>query len=178
MSVSKREPEGSQVIRRGAYDAPAPSAPTNGGGAVQISARPSPLVGVRIPSRNQNTRDLVTRIYQENPHLQRSDLWATTRYAELSWKFRRLCELMDRLPDARMPDGAVLPNAHAYIRQDFEPRKLLSELRGLSGELLRHEAALGITAGARAALGVDIGRMRSIDAASRVGVLRQEAGDG
>ncbi len=124
--------------------------PDNGTGAVQISARPPALVGIRIPSRNENARQLVVRVYEENAHLQRADLWAVTRYAELSWKFRRLSELMERLPD----DG--------LMRKDLEPRKLLSELRALSDTLLRHERDLGITAVARAGLGVDVGRIRKL----------------
>ena len=121
--------------------------PANGVVPVKISARPPALVAVRIPSRNQHTRDLVVRVYQENPHLQRADLWAVTRYAELSWKFRRLAELMERLPDG------------GFLRQDMEPRKVLGELRALSGELLRHEAALRLVASSKAALGVDVARM-------------------
>ncbi len=144
-----------------------PAAETDGGPAspvqaaavtVNVTARPAALVGVRIPSRNENARQLVVRVYEENPHLQRADLWAVTRYAELSWKFRRLSELMERMGDAGL------------VRQDLEPRKLLSELRALSDSILRHERDLGVTASSRAALGVDIGRMRRLtdDAASPV----------
>ena len=120
-----------------------------GSGSVKISARPPALVGVRIPSRSENVRQLVVRVYEENLHLHRADLWAVTRYAELSWKFRRLSELIDRMEDG---------NGAGYLRKDMEPRRVLSELRALSGELLRHEGALGITAAARAAMGVDIAK--------------------
>lgn len=120
----------------------------NDAAGVKNSARPRPLVGIRIPSRNQHTRDLVVRVYEENVHLQRADVWAVTRYAELSWKFRRLSSLMDRMGDAGL------------IRRDQEPRKLLSELRALSDSILRHERDLGVTAASRAALGVDLSRMR------------------
>src|SRR2546422_3572497 len=71
----------------------------NGSGAVKIAPRPAVLVGVRIPSRNESVRQLVWRVYEDNPHLQRSDLWGVTRYSVLSWKFRRLAELLGRLPD-------------------------------------------------------------------------------
>jgi hypothetical protein len=128
--------------------------PQNGSDAVKTSARPLALVGVRIPSRHVNARQLVVRVYEENPHLQRADLWAVTRYAELSWKFRRLAERMEE-----MPGGGLM-------RADMEPRKLLSELRVLSETLLRHERDLGITAAARAGLGVDLGRLQSMDLAS------------
>ncbi len=126
--------------------------------AVKIDTRPSALQGVRIPSRNENARQLVFRIYEENPHLQRADLWAVTRYAELSWKFRRLAERMER-----MEDGGL-------VRSDGEPRKLLAELRSLSDTLLRHERDLGITVTSRASLGLDVARMRRLapDGAERM----------
>ena len=120
--------------------------PANGSGSVKIAARPPALVGIRIPSRSENVRQLVVRVYEENLHLHRADLWAVTRYAELSWKFRRLSELMERLPD----DG--------LMRKDLEPRKLLSELRALSDTLLRHERDLAVTAAARAAMGANVAR--------------------
>ncbi len=47
-----------------------------------------------------------------------------------------------------------------YLRQaDSEPKKILAELRAFAGELLRHEAALGLVASSKAALGVDVARM-------------------
>ena len=136
------------------------SASQNGSGSVKIVARPAALVGVRIPSRNENARSLVVRVYEENPHLQRADLWAVTRYAELSWKFRRLAERMER-----MEDGGL-------VRSDGEPRKLLAELRSLSDTLLRHERDLGITASSRAALGVNVTRLRDLAAAMADGGQR------
>jgi len=90
--------------------------------AVNISVRPQALVGVRIPSRNQHTRDLVERLYGENLHLQRADLLAVTRYAELCWKSRRL--------------GFRLPASGRY--QEFESP--------LPGDLAEVLGALGGTA--------------------------------
>jgi len=129
--------------------------------AVNISPRPQALVGTRIPSRNQHTRDLVVRLYEENLHLQRADLLAVTRYAELCWKFRRLSELQERMGDTA-----------GYLRADLEPRKILAELRQMADSLLRHEAALALVPSARAALGVDIGKMRALDLAA--GMSRRE----
>ena len=135
----------------------------DGAGAVKNSARPPALVGVRIPSRSENARQLVVGVYEENPHLQRADLLAVVRYAELTWKFRRLGELIDRMG----PYGGL-------VRNDLEPRKLLDVLRAFSETLLHHERDLGITVAARAALGVDVGRMRSLDAAARAKRIRAE----
>jgi hypothetical protein len=64
-------------------------APVNGAALIGIS-RPLALEGLRIPSKSRNVRDLVVRVYEDNGHLQRADAWAVTRYATLSWKFRRL----------------------------------------------------------------------------------------
>jgi len=106
------------------------------------------LAGIRIPSKNVNARNLTAAIYEANPHLGRGDLWAVVRYSELCWKFRRLAEYMERLPES------------GVVRQDGEPRKLLGELRATGDVLLRHEAALGITSVARAGLGLDVALMR------------------
>jgi hypothetical protein len=134
-------------------------------GVVKKRPRPAALVGLRIPSRQQHTRDLVVRLYEENVHLQRADLLAVVRYAELCWKFRKLAELQERMGDTS-----------GYLKNDLEPRKILAELRGLADSLLRHEAALALVPSARAALGVDVGRLRSMDAASRVAQLRAAEG--
>ncbi len=126
--------------------------PLNGTGPLKTE-RPLVLVGIRIPSANENVRQLVVRVYQDSPHLQRADLLAVVRYAALTWKFRRLSEMLDRLPE-----GGVVK----ISKGDLEPRKAVSELRALAGELLRHEAALGITANSRAALGIDLVRGHSL----------------
>jgi hypothetical protein len=110
----------------------------------------SPLTGIRIPSRNVNARNLTAAIYEANPHLTRADLFAVVRYAELCWKFRRLAEYMERLPES------------GVVRQDAEPRKLLAELRATADVLLRHEAALAITSAARAGLGLDIALIKQL----------------
>lgn len=115
-------------------------------GAVKVD-RPPALVGLRIPSRSQHARNLVVALYQTCGHLGRQDLWTASRWADLAVKYRRLAEYMDRLPG----DSGLVTLAG-------EPRKLLSELRALAAELLRHEAALGITPSSRAALGADLGR--------------------
>lgn len=129
--------------------------------AVKIDTRPPALQGVRIPSRNENARQLVARIYEENPHLQRADLWAVTRYSELSWKFRRLNEVMDALGSVEV-GGREVKGARGLVRADYEPRKLLSELRGLSDAILRLENALAITSGAKASVGVDMAKMETL----------------
>ena len=104
----------------------------------------SALQGRRIPSRNKSVRKLVARLFRECTWLAGADLPATVRWAVLSERFRRLAERLDGLPE---------------LTADNEPRKALAELRALSGEITKLEAALGITAAARAALGVNVGRL-------------------
>ena len=129
--------------------------PANGSGDVPVSAaggdegkvtesRPAVLVGVRIPSRNPTVRRNVVALFGECSWLSRADLPAAVRWGTLTEKFRRLAQLLDGLPE-----GGVVTIAG-------EPRKALGELRALSGELSRLESALGITAAARAALGVNV----------------------
>lgn len=114
--------------------------------------RPEPLRGVRVPSRSMPARRLVVQLYEACPHLSRADLWTAVRWAELSLKFRRLSEYLDM-----QPEGGV-------VRMDGEPRKALSEFRQLADAISRHEQALGVSAAARASLGVNVGRMADLAA--------------
>lgn len=139
--------------------------PANGASAVAVTDRPDGLIGVAIPSRNRSVRRRVLALYQVCEWLTAADVSAATRWAVLGEKFRRLAEVLDRLP----AEAAVVKISSA----DLEPRKALGELRALSGEMTKLEAALGITATARAGLGVDLNRMRTLDAAAEVQRLRR-----
>lgn len=105
--------------------------------------RPDVLIGVKIPTRNRQARRLVTTAFRECSWLGRSDLPAMTRLAELYVAIRRIAERLDR---------------GGYTKADGDPRKLLGEWRTLMAEARQHEAALGLTAAARASLGVDLAR--------------------
>ena len=180
MTESETDVGTSRVIRRGDTNAQAISASDSGAGVMSLrpasgiegrvrEARPPVLVGHRIPSRNPTVRRLVVGLFAECSWLTRPDVPASVRWAVLSEKFRRLAETLDKLPG---PSGVVKVSGG-----DMEPRKALGELRALSGEITRLEAALGITAASRAALGVDVGRLRAFDAASQVQQLRAERGN-
>lgn len=106
--------------------------------------RPPPLVGRRIPSRSASVRRRVVALYDECHWLTGADLPAATRWATLHGRFQRIAERLDALP---------------VVRDDDEPRKLEGELRALSATLSGLERDLGITASARAALGVNIARI-------------------
>lgn len=127
--------------------------PQNGSRAVAPVDRPPALVGVAIPSRNGTIRRRVIALYRECSWLTGADVSAAVRWAVLGEKFRRLAELLDR-----SPEGGVVKVSGG----DLEPRKALAELRALSGEMTKLEAALGITASARAALGVNAGRLKDL----------------
>ena len=131
------------------------------GGASRSADRPPSLQGVRIPSRNATVRRYVVGLYEACPWLTVADLPAATRWAHLFDRFRRRAEILDRLPVVKISGD------------DAEPRKLDAEQRATSTAMDRIEAALGITAAARAGLGVDLGRMRNLDAASEVARLRR-----
>ena len=129
------------------------SSALNGSGHVSVSAsRPLALVGVRIPSRNAVVRRNVVALFRECSWLMRADVPASVRWGVLGEKFRKLAAHLDRLPD-----GGV-------VRANGDPRKALGELRALSAEVTRLEASLGITASARASLGVDLSRMKDLGA--------------
>ena len=158
MSVPEREVGTSPVFscaKEGAEELPSPTASadvvpvtaTINDEGKMVEARPAALVGVRIPSKNPIVRRRVVALFAECPWFIRADLPAAVRWGTLTEKFRRLAQLLEGLPE-----GGVVTIAG-------EPRKALGELRALSGELSRLEQALGITASARAALGVNVVRL-------------------
>ena len=147
----------------------------NGSGVVPVStagsdvgkvteSRPEVLVGVRIPSRNATVRRNVVALFGECSWLSRADLPAAVRWGTLTEKFRRLAQLLDRFPE-----GGVVK----VTGGDLEPRKALGELRALSGELSKLEGQLGLTAAARAVLGVNVTRLQDLAA-----VMAEGARDG
>ena len=136
--------------------------PQNGSRAVAHAGRPDVLIGVAIPSRNRTVRRRVLALYQVCEWLTGADVSAAVRWAVLGEKFRRLAEVLDRLPNE---SGVVKVGKDS----DLEPRKALGELRALSGEMTKLEAALGITASARAALGVNVTRLQDLASAMAEG---------
>ena len=163
--------------RRAPYPAPTTQGasvpvegPQNGGGAVSASAeigavggasrsenRPPALQGQRIPSRNATVRRYVVGLYEACSWLTVADLPAATRWAHLFDRFRRRAEILDRLPVVKVTSD------------DAEPRKLDAEQRATSTAMDRIEAALGITASARAALGVNVTRLQDLASAMAEG---------
>jgi len=127
--------------------------------------RPPALQDRRIPSRNATVRRRAVDLYRECSWLTGADLPAAVRWGTLTEKFRRLAQFLDRLPE-----GGVV----RVVAGDVVPYKALEALLRLNAEITKLEAALGITAAARAGLGVDVGRIRLQDAASRVRALKDE----
>ena len=141
-----------------ALRAPALAMPlANVSGTVAHEGRPGGLIGVAIPSRNRTIRRRVLSLYRECSWLTGADVAAAVRWAVLGEKFRRLAEVLDKLPVVKVSGD------------DAEPRKALAELRALSGEMTKLESALGITASARAALGVNVTRLQDLASAMAEG---------
>lgn len=121
--------------------------------------RPENLDGVAIPGGKAHTlRRFVYDVYEQCPHLGPADVRAVARYGALSLRFMRGERRLRELGDLTLAG---------------DPRKLVAEQRALSGELSRLERDLGITIGARAALGVSVGQMKRQDAAARAQRLRR-----
>lgn len=118
-----------------------------------VGKRPLPLQDRRIPSRNATVRRRVVDLYRECSWLTGADLPAAARWGTLTEKFRRLAQFLDRLPE-----GGVVRVA----KGDVLPYKALETLLRLNAEITKLEAALGVTAAARAGLGVDLTRMRKL----------------
>ncbi len=143
-----------------ALSAPVPAVPSaNGARAVAHVDRPPALIGVAIPSRNRTIRRRVVALYRECSWLTGADVAAAMRWAVLGEKFKRLSEVLDRLPN----ESGVIKASKAG--DDLEPRKALGELRALSGEMTKLETSLGLTASARAALGVNVNRLQDLASA-------------
>lgn len=135
--------------------------PGNGSRVVAPPDRPPALQNVAVPSRDRSVRRTVVDLFERCPHLTEADVYAAARLCHLYRKIERIGkDLQDR----------------GLFKADGDPRKAISEWRQLMAEARAHEAALGITAAARAALGVDISRMRSMDPAGRAKRLRAEGG--
>ena len=153
MSVSEREPEGSQVIRRGAYDAPARVAPTNGSRAVATSDRPPALVGVPIPGRDRTIRRMVVQLYREIGHLPAASRGVVASYCRSLRGAERVYE--------------------RWRRSDFSPGRDADLFMKATAEVRQLAAVLGLTPVAIAHLGVDLGKMRDLASA-----MSEEGDDG
>lgn len=154
---------GSSVVsvRQGVIDTNGnvPSPTPNGNGVVTHANRPSGLIGVPIRSRDRKVRELVVDLFARCDWLSAPDAYAATRLCHLYRKIERLgADLEDR----------------GLFKADGDPRKAITEWRQLMAEARAHEAALGITAVARAQLGVDVMRGRALDAAAEVQRMKAE----
>lgn len=118
----------------------------------ETTARPLALRDRRIPSRNPTVRRRVVELYVECSWLTAADLHAVTRWSHLSVRFAKMAETLDRLPVVKVGTGG----------KDAEPRRLDRELREVSREMSRIEAALGVTAAARYAMGVSITQLQDM----------------
>ena len=172
-----KPPTSEQPVSPDAATLPAPTS-DNGAGDVAKTAvvaprqrvpetRPEALQGRQIPSRNRRVRRLTLRLYEECHWLTAADLPAAVRWATFSERFRRMAQTLDKLPTVKA----------ATAGNDGEPRRLDAELRATSAEMGRLESQLGLTASARASLGVDLTRMRHLDTAARVQRLRKARDD-
>ena len=121
-----------------------------------VGKRPLALQDRRIPSRNATVRRHVVDLYWVCSWLTGADLAAATRWGTLSVKFRRLAEFLDRLPEG----GVVRAD-----KGDVKAYKALETLLRLNAEITKLEAALGVTAAARSALGLNVMRMGDLASA-------------
>lgn len=127
--------------------------------------RPPVLADVPIPGGKALAPRVRTAIYSlfwECGWLTPADLPGVVRWARLSDMFNRLAALADKLPPVRLSAKG----------DDAQPRAAWGELRALDTRITALEAALGVTASARAALGVNVARLGDL------AELMAEGGDG
>lgn len=129
--------------------------------------RPPVLADVPIPGGKAlapRVRTAIYGLFWECGWLTPADLPAVTRWARLSDMFNRLAALADKL----------LPVKVSAKGDDAQPRTAWAELRALDTRITALEAVLGVTAAARAALGLDVGELKRADLAEELARLRVE----
>ena len=125
---------------KGAQRTPAPE---NGAGVVSAKRRRSP-----IPDRDPTIRRWVSEMLPTLGYeATAADIAALIRWCRGFRTWRRL--------DERLEENGV-------AKADGDPTKWLQEWRAQSEALARLEGQLGLTASARASLGLDVSRMRRL----------------
>ncbi len=107
--------------------------------------RPPALVGVAIPGRDRTIRRMVVQLYRENPHLPSAARGIVSNYCK-----------------------AVRAAERVYQRwqgRDFEPGRDADLFMKATAEARHHASVLGLTPVSMAALGVNLGRLQTMDLA-------------
>jgi hypothetical protein len=124
-----------------------------------VPHRNTAISGRVIPARDAFVRREVARLYSEATWLAATDMSAAIRYVTLAKRFVRMAQHLEEKDSVTNLKG--------------EPLAMDAALRATSAELSRLEAQLGLTASARAALGVDLARMQDLATA----MSAKESGD-
>ncbi len=126
----------------------------NGASVVAHTDRPPALVGVAIPGRDRSIRRMVIELYRENPHLPSASRGIVSDYCKVVRSAERVYQ--------------------RWQEKGFEPGRDADLFMKATAEARHHASVLGLTPVSMAALGVDLGHLRNLDAAAEVQRLRRQ----
>ncbi|MCH7577242.1 MAG: hypothetical protein IH822_05555 [Chloroflexi bacterium] len=119
--------------------------PVNGAGVVAHTDRPPALVGVAIPGRDRSIRRMVVELYRENPHLPSASRGIVSDYCKVVRSAERVYQ--------------------RWQGKGFEPGRDADLFMKATAEARHHASVLGLTPVSMAALGVNLGRLQTLDLA-------------
>ena len=117
----------------------------NGARAVAHGGRPPALVGVAIPGRDRSIRRMVVELYRENPHLPSASRGIVSDYCKVVRSAERVYQ--------------------RWQGKGFEPGRDADLFMKATAEARHHATVLGLTPVSMASLGVNLGRLRTMDLA-------------
>lgn len=119
--------------------------PGNRARAVAHAGRPPALVGVAIPGRDRSIRRMVVELYRENPHLPSASRGIVSDYCKVVRSAERVYQ--------------------RWQGKGFEPGRDADLFMKATAEARHHASVLGLTPVSMAALGVNLGRLQTMDLA-------------
>ena len=162
MSVSERDTGTSQVIRRG--DNPStPAVPSQNDAGAIPNGKPPRLQGVVIATNSATVRRRVYEAYWRWPLLPVESAPLVVALFDNTDRRRKLARARDAL-EARVKARTQPENRHlAVLTADAGVRQVEEEIRHKDTVILRQLDALGWTPTAMARLGIDLGRLQTMD---------------
>ncbi len=168
MSASERDTRTSQVIRRGdnssvPLDQPQDDASTDKRKRRDLRAEGKRRLGEMGFHKQVTGSQQATNLLYEAYGLA---VWLGPQHYHHVKQWAQLGALVPRLVERLYEDG--------MFKQDGDPRKANETLLRYMAELRAHAKEAGLTPTSQAALGVDLGHLRNLDAAAEVQRLRRE----
>lgn len=168
MTESERDPGSSQVIRRGDNSSVPLDLPQDDASTDKRKRKDLRVEGKRRLAEMGFQKQVTGSQQATNLLYEAYGLasWLGPEHYHLVKQWAQLGALVPRLVE-RLYEGGL-------FKQDGDPLKANETLLRYMAELRAHAKEAGLTPTSQAALGVDLGRMRQLDAAAEVQRLRRE----